>query len=161
MSKRCDLTGVGPMSGHKISHSNRKSKRRFVPNLQNVSFLSSILGQNLSLKVTPATLRTVDHNGGLDNYLLSTSNLKLTTIAQKIKRKLKKAISAKPELNSEEIKAETAKKPAKAIRPKKKTPAEKATAKGPAKRVVKVKAKKVAQAKKATAKAAPKKTAAK
>lgn len=160
MSKRCDLTGVGPMSGHKISHSNRKSKRRFVPNLQNISFLSSILGQSLSLKVTPATLRTVDHNGGLDNYLLTTSNLKLTTIAQKIKRKLKKVLASKPEEKTEEPAKAASKKPVKAVRPKKKTPTEKAAAKTPAKKVAKPK-KPAAEKKavKATAAKAPAKKA--
>ena len=141
MSKRCDLTGVGAQTGHKVSHSNRKAKRRFVPNLQNISFLSDILRCSISLKVTPATLRTVDHNGGIDNYLLSTSNLKLTEIAKKIKRKLKKAFAANVEagITEKPAKIVAKKKPAKAKRPKKKTPSEKA-------------AKKIAPAKKPAAK---------
>jgi len=89
MSKRCDLTGIGAQTGHKVSHSNHKTKRRFVQNLQNISFLSNILNKKLSQRVTPATYRTVDHNGGFDNYLLTTSILKLTDIAKRIKRKIK------------------------------------------------------------------------
>ena len=103
MSKRCYLTGVGAQTGHKVSHSNRKAKRRFVPNLQNVSFFSRILNSKISLRVTPATLRTVDHNGGIDSYLLETSNLKLTDLAQKIKRKLKKLLHLKKDETSEII----------------------------------------------------------
>ena len=92
MAKRCELTGVGVQSGNNVSHSNRKTRRRFLPNLQKVSLLSQALGQSISLKVTAATLRSVDHNGGLDSYLLSTSNLKLTDTAKKLKKKITKAI---------------------------------------------------------------------
>lgn len=158
MSKRCDLTGVGPVSGHLVSHSNRKTKRRFVPNLQNISFLSNILGQSISLKVTPAALRTVDHNGGLDSFLLNTSNLKLTETAKKIKRKLKKALEAKTAEKAEKPAKAAPKKKAKAKRPAKKTVAEKAAKKVTIKKVVK--AKKPASAK-AAAKKAPAKKAAK
>jgi len=132
MSKRCDLTGVGAQTGHKVSHSNHKTKRRFVPNLQNISFLSGILNRKVSLRVTPATLRTVDHNGGLDNYLLTTSNLKLTDVAKKIKRKLKKLLAVKEAENpvaEKPAKKAAAKRPAKAKRTAKKTQAEKKAAK--------------------------------
>ena len=163
MAKRCDLTGIGAQTGHKVSHSNRKAKRRFVPNLQNISFLSNILNKKVSLRVTPATIRTVDHNGGLDNYLLTTSNLKLTDIAKKIKRKIKKALLAKETEATVEKPAKkvAAKKTAKAKRPAKKTLAEKAEKKA-AKKIVKKKVvKKTATKKVATKKAAPKKAAAK
>ncbi len=91
MSKRCDLTGVGPQSGNKVSHSNRKTRRRFEPNLHTVSLHSEVLGQSVSLRVTAATLRSVDHNGGFDNFLTTTSSLKLTEEAQKLKKKIKLA----------------------------------------------------------------------
>lgn len=151
MSKRCDLTGVGSQTGHKVSHSNHKTKRRFVPNLQSISFLSAILKKKFSLSVTPATLRTVDHNGGIDSYLLGTSNLKLTDTAKRIKRKIKKALTANEAAGTAvaPVKKEAAKRPEKKKRPTKKESAEKKAA---AKKTV---------AKKAPAKkaAAPKKAA--
>ena len=91
MSKRCDLTGTGPQSGNKVSHSNRKTRRRFEPNLHTVSLHSEVLGQTVSLRVTAATLRSVDHNGGLDNFLLGSAASKLTEEAQKLKKKVKAA----------------------------------------------------------------------
>lgn len=95
MAKKCDLTGVGPMYGNNVSHSNRKTRRRFVPNLQVVSLLSDALGRSVSLRLTAATLRTVDHNGGLDAYLTSTADSKLTAEAVSLKRQIKKAIANK------------------------------------------------------------------
>ena len=90
MSRRCALTGKNPQSGNNVSHSQRKTRRRFLPNVQLVSLRSELMGQNIRLKVTASTLRTVEHNGGLDNYLLTTSSRKLTDDAVKIKRKLRK-----------------------------------------------------------------------
>ena len=89
MSRRCELTGVGPMVGHNVSHSNIKTKRRFMPNLAAVSLQSEALGQAFSLRITNAALRTVDARGGLDAVLLKASDEKLSTRAQKIKRQLK------------------------------------------------------------------------
>ncbi|MCH2546124.1 MAG: 50S ribosomal protein L28 [Alphaproteobacteria bacterium] len=97
MANRCELTGVGVLTGNNVSHANNKSRRRFLPNVQNVSLLSEALGNPVSLKVTAATLRTVEHNGGLDNYLLTTSNNKLTVKAQSIKRRIKRSLAAKEE----------------------------------------------------------------
>lgn len=91
MAKKCALTGVGPQYGNNVSHSNRKTRRRFVPNIQVVSLLSDVLKRSVRLRLTAATIRTVDHNGGLDAYLLSTSNSKLTDEARKLKRLIKKA----------------------------------------------------------------------
>lgn len=96
MAKRCELTGTGPMSGNNVSHSNRKTRRRFVPNIQAVSIASEVLGRSFSLRVTAATIRTIDHNGGLDSYLTSTSDTKLTIEAVRLKRMIKKAIAEKP-----------------------------------------------------------------
>lgn len=92
MAKRCELTGIGVQSGNNVSHSNRKTRRRFLPNLHRVSLNSRALGQVFRLRITAATLRSVDHNGGLDNFLLNTHSNHLTTTAQKIKRKIKKAL---------------------------------------------------------------------
>jgi large subunit ribosomal protein L28 len=91
MARRCDLTGVGVMAGNNVSHSNRKTRRRFLPNVQEVSLYSDVLKKRFSLKLTAATLRTVEHNGGIDAYLLGTPNIKLTDEAIKIKRQIKKA----------------------------------------------------------------------
>ena len=66
MSKRCELTGKSPLKGHRVSHANNKSKRKFYPNLKNVTFKSDVLKRNVKLKVSNAALRSVDYNGGLD-----------------------------------------------------------------------------------------------
>ena len=91
MSKKCELTGVSPLKGHNVSHSNNKTKRRFLPNLKKVIFKSDLLKKNIRLNVTNAALRTVDFKGGLDKFLLSAKNSKLSN---KVK-KLKISISAK------------------------------------------------------------------
>ena len=69
MSKRCELTGVSPLKGHNVSHSNNKTKRKFYPNLKKVIFTSDILKKNIKLNVTNSALRSVDFKGGLDNFL--------------------------------------------------------------------------------------------
>ena len=98
MAKRCELTGTGVQSGHKVSHSNIKTKRRFLPNLHVISVSSTALRQVFRLRVTAATLRSIDHNGGLDEFLLTANNNSLSEQAVKIKRKIKKANAAiKPE----------------------------------------------------------------
>ena len=91
MSRRCDLTGKGVLVGHKVSHSNMKTKRRFLPNLLNVTMISDTLGRSVKLRVSANALKTVDHRGGLDAYLLSAKN---DVLAPKM-RDLKKAIAKK------------------------------------------------------------------
>src|SRR3954454_4366130 len=91
MSRRCDLTGKGVLVGHKVSHSNIKTKRRFLPNLLNVTMISDTLGRSVKLKVSANALKTVDHRGGLDAYLLNAKN---EALAPKV-RDLKKAIEKK------------------------------------------------------------------
>jgi large subunit ribosomal protein L28 len=91
MSRRCDLTGKSVMVGHKVSHSNIKTKRRFLPNLLNVTMISDALGRSVKLRVSANALRTVDHRGGLDAYLLSAKN---DVLAPKV-RELKRAIAKK------------------------------------------------------------------
>ncbi|PHS41606.1 MAG: 50S ribosomal protein L28 [Robiginitomaculum sp.] len=93
MARRCDLMGTGPMSGNNVSHSKVKTRRRFEPNLCNVTLTSDTLGQKFKLKVTAASLRTVDFKGGLDGFLLGTKNAKLTDKSRKIKRALVKKIA--------------------------------------------------------------------
>ena len=89
MSRRCELTGVGPMVGHHVSHSNVKSKRRFLPALSPASLQSDALGQTFSLRISNAALRTVDFRGGLDAFLLNARDEKLSARALKIKKQVK------------------------------------------------------------------------
>lgn len=91
MARRCDLTGVGPATGHNVSHANNKTKRRFLPNLCNVTLHSDKLGQGFKFKVAASTLRTVDHVGGLDVFLSKANDAQLSPNALKVKRKLAKA----------------------------------------------------------------------
>lgn len=91
MSRICELTGKGRQTGNNVSHANNKTKRVFLPNLQNVTLLSEKLDRSFKFRVCTQGLRSVEHNGGLDNWLLKTKNEKLSTRAQKVKRELKKA----------------------------------------------------------------------
>ena len=88
MSKRCELTGKSPLKGHKVSHANNKSKRKFLPNLKNVTFTSIILKRNIRLNVTNSALRTVDYKGGLDFYLKSVKSFKLSSKAKILKNQI-------------------------------------------------------------------------
>jgi len=90
---RCDLTGVGAHFGRKVSHSNRKSSRTFLPNVQAVTLTSAALGRDLRLRVTTRVLRTVQKHGGLDGYLLGTDDAKLTPQARKLKGRVRRALS--------------------------------------------------------------------
>ena len=92
MSRRCELTGVNRQIGHKVSHSNIKTKREFKPNLVDVTLTSDALNQSYKLRITAAALRTVDHRGGLDAFLLKASESELSTRAAKIRRDLKKKL---------------------------------------------------------------------
>jgi large subunit ribosomal protein L28 len=92
MSRRCELTAKGPQVGHKVSHSNIKTKRRFLPNLCNVTFISDALGRNVRLRVTPNALKSVDHNGGLDAYLVKARATSLSPRALELKRQIEKKL---------------------------------------------------------------------
>ena len=94
MSRRCELTGVGPMVGHNVSHSNVKTKRRFLPALKAVRLQSDALGQAFNLKISNAALRTLDFRGGLDAYLVKVSDELLSPRALKIKRQVKAKIAS-------------------------------------------------------------------
>jgi large subunit ribosomal protein L28 len=91
MSRRCELTGIGPMVGHNVSHSNVKTKRRFLPALS-----PSTLGQSYRLRISNAALRTVDFRGGLDAFLLKARDEELSPRARKIKRQVKAKLTAQP-----------------------------------------------------------------
>ena len=88
MSKKCELTGKSPLKGHKVSHANNKTKRKFFPNLKKVTFKSDILKRNVRLKVSNAALRTVDYKGGLDFYLKSVNSFKLSSKAKILKNQI-------------------------------------------------------------------------
>ena len=88
MSKKCELTGKSPLKGHKVSHANNKEKRKFLPNLKNVTFKSDILKRNVRLRVSNSALRTVDFKGGLDFYLKSVKSFKLSLRAKKLKNQI-------------------------------------------------------------------------
>lgn len=92
MSRKCDLLAVGVMTGNKISHSNRKTRRRFLPNLKEVSFKSDALGADLNLKVAASTLRTVNKFGNIDNFLVNYRYAKLTNAARKLRTQIKKKL---------------------------------------------------------------------
>jgi large subunit ribosomal protein L28 len=94
MSRRCDLTGKAPLTGHKVSHSNRKTKRRFLPNLCNVTLMSDALGRSVRLRISANALKSVDHRGGLDAFLLKASEDELSPKALELKRALTKKLAA-------------------------------------------------------------------
>jgi large subunit ribosomal protein L28 len=89
MSRRCELTGVGPMVGNNVSHSNIKTKRRFLPALSPVTLQSDSLGQTFKLKISNAALRTLDFRGGLDSFLIKAKDEVLSPRALKIKKQVK------------------------------------------------------------------------
>ncbi|MEX5727513.1 large subunit ribosomal protein L28 [Rhodovulum iodosum] len=91
MSRVCELTGKGPMVGNNVSHANNKSKRRFLPNLNDVTLISDALGQSYKLRVSASALRTVDHRGGLDAFLVRAKDADLSEKALKIKKDIEKA----------------------------------------------------------------------
>ena len=94
MSRRCELTGKGPMVGNNVSHANNKTKRRFLPNLTETALMSETLGRTFRLKVSSAALRTVDHRGWLDSFLLKAKDADLSANALKIKKTIVKAQAA-------------------------------------------------------------------
>ncbi len=89
MSRVCELTGVGVQSGNNVSHSQRKTRRRFLPNLQRVTLRSDKLEKDFKFRVTTRALRTIEVHGGLDNYLLASSITHLSKCAQYVRKQLK------------------------------------------------------------------------
>jgi large subunit ribosomal protein L28 len=90
MSRRCELTGKDAQVGHKVSHSNRKTKRRFLPNLINVTMSSDALGRSVRLRISANALRTVDHRGGLDAFLKKAKDSQLSGRVLELKRQIAK-----------------------------------------------------------------------
>lgn len=91
MSRVCELTGKGPMSGNNVSHANNKTKRRFLPNLNDTTLMSETLGRGVKLRISAHALRSVDHRGGLDAYLAKAKDVELSSNALKIKKEIAKA----------------------------------------------------------------------
>ena len=94
MSRRCELTAKGPQVGHTVSHSNIKTKRRFLPNLLNVTLISDALGRSVKLRISANALKSVDHRGGLDAFLAKARDTELSPKALEIKRAVKKKLAA-------------------------------------------------------------------
>jgi large subunit ribosomal protein L28 len=90
MARRCAITGKGVQVGHNVSHANNKTKRRFLPNLQQTSVLSDVLGP-IRLRITAAAIRTIEHKGGIDAFLRNTPNRKLTPEIRRLKRRVEAA----------------------------------------------------------------------
>ena len=93
MSRRCEITGKGVLSGNNVSHANNKTRRRVLPNLQVTSLLSDILGHEVRMRLSTRGIRTVEHNGGIDAFLLGTPNTKLTEEGKDLKRRIERAQS--------------------------------------------------------------------
>ena len=95
MSRRCQVTGKGVLSGNNVSHANNKTRRRFLPNMQDTSMLSDILGAAVHMRLSTHGIRTVEHNGGIDAFLLSTPNRRLPVEAVAMKRRILRAQAKK------------------------------------------------------------------
>ena len=91
MARRCALTGKGVLAGNNVSHSNIKSRRRYLPNIQIATLMSETLGETVRVKVSVAAIRTVEHRGGLDAFLMSTKAAELPTELRRLKRRIEKA----------------------------------------------------------------------
>jgi large subunit ribosomal protein L28 len=91
MSRRCEITGKGVLSGNNVSHANNKTRRRFLPNLQVTSLLSDTLGSEVRMRLSTRAIRTIEHNGGIDAFLLGTANTKLTPEGRALKRRIERA----------------------------------------------------------------------
>ena len=91
MSRRCELTGKGPMTGKNVSHAKNRTRRRFLPKLNDVTLASDVLGQAFTFKIYAAALRTVDHRGGLDAFMAKAKDAELSEKALKVKRDIAKA----------------------------------------------------------------------
>jgi large subunit ribosomal protein L28 len=94
MSRVCELTGKGVQTGNNVSHANNKTRRRFLPNLRHVSLISDALGETVRLRISANALRSVEHRGGLDAFLLKASDDELSENAQGLKRRLRKKLEA-------------------------------------------------------------------
>ena len=94
MARRCELTGKAVQTGNNVSHANNKTRRRFLPNLNQVTLMSDALGQRVRLKISSKALRSVEHRGGLDKFLLASRDADLSLHARRIKRQVEKRVAA-------------------------------------------------------------------
>lgn len=94
MARKCRVMGTGVQSGNNVSHANNRTRRRFLPNMQVATLMSDALGSSIRMRVTPRGLKTIDKHGGLDAFLLTTPNRKLSAEALEIKRRVQKKVQA-------------------------------------------------------------------
>ncbi|MFX0544089.1 50S ribosomal protein L28 [Roseovarius sp. S1116L3] len=94
MSRRCELTGKGPMVGNNSSHANNKTKRRYLPNLNDVTLQSEALNRGIKMRISAHALRSVDHRGGLDAFLTKAKDVELSPSVLKVKKEIAKALAA-------------------------------------------------------------------
>ena len=94
MARRCELTGKGPMTGNNVSHAKNRTRRRFLPNLNEVTLQSEVLNRGIKLRISAAALRTVDHRGGLDMFMAKAKDAELSDAALKVKKEIARAIAA-------------------------------------------------------------------
>ncbi|EME67968.1 50S ribosomal protein L28 [Paramagnetospirillum caucaseum] len=95
MARRCAITGKGVLTGNNVSHANNKTRRRFLPNLQEASLLSDALGHAVRLRISTNGLKTIEHNGGIDSFLLSIASTKLSAEARRLKKRIERALASK------------------------------------------------------------------
>ena len=95
MARRCAITGKGVLTGNNVSHANNRTRRRFLPNLQEASLLSDALGHAVRMRVSMNGLKTIEHNGGIDAYLLSIADTKLSAEARRVKKSIVRALASK------------------------------------------------------------------
>jgi large subunit ribosomal protein L28 len=93
MSRRCELTGKAPLAGHRVSHSNRKTRRRFLPNLCRVTLISEVLGRSVRLRISANALKSIDHRGGLDAFLIRAKETELAPHVLGLKREIEKKLA--------------------------------------------------------------------
>lgn len=96
MSRRCFVSGKGVLAGNNVSHANNRTRRRFLPNLQETSVVSDALGHSVRLRVSTRGIKTIEHNGGIDAYLLSVNDRKLSDDALRLKRRIQRALEKRP-----------------------------------------------------------------
>jgi len=94
MARRCELTGKGVMTGNTVSHALNRTRRRFLPNLLNVTLISDALNRNVKLRISASALRSVEHRGGLDAFLLKANDDELSVNAQGIKKEIRAALAS-------------------------------------------------------------------
>ena len=97
MARRCELTGKAVLSGNNVSHANNKSRRRFLPNLNEVTLISDALGRRVRLRISANALRSVEHRGGLDKFLLASRDATLSLNARRLKRQIEKRVAGQAE----------------------------------------------------------------